>query len=192
MPEARSVPMLQGERIWLRPLEERDLEAHRRSCADRDIASLAGFPHPLSETNVRRWFEQASVQHGTDAFYFAICRTGEDVFVGTAWLWHMDLVNGNAEISMYIGDKELWGNGFGTEALHAIVDFGFGELPLERIWLKVYADNPRAQRTYLKAGFVKEGVMRHARRYRGAFTDSILMSQLREEWAASPRPKGGR
>ena len=192
MPDARNVPMLQGERIWLRPLEVRDLEAYRLACTDRDIASLAGFPHPLSETNLRRWFEQVSVQHGSDAFYFTICRMGEDAFLGTAVLWHMDLLNGHAEISMFIADKELWGHGYGTEALNALVDFGFGELPLERIWLKVYAHNPRAQKTYDKAGFVKEGVMRHARRHRGTFTDSILLSQLRDEWAASPRPKGGR
>ena len=192
MPDAPYVPMLQGERIWLRPIEERDLEAYRRACTDRDTASLAGFPHPMSETNLRRWFEQISVQHGSDAFYFTICRAGEDAFIGTVVLWHMDQVNGSAEISMFIGDKELWGQGYGTEALNALVDFGFGELPLERIWLKVYAHNPRAQKTYLKAGFVTEGVMRHARRHRGGFSDSILMSQLRDEWAASPRPKGGR
>ncbi len=192
MPDAPYVPMLQGERIWLRPIEERDLEAYRRACTDRDTASLAGFPYPMSETNLRRWFEQISVQHGSDAFYFTICRTGEDAFIGTAVLWHMDQVNGSAEVSMFIGDKELWGQGYGTEALNAVVDFGFGELPLERIWLAVYAHNPRAQKTYLKAGFVTEGVMRHARRHRGGFSDSILMSQLRDEWAASPRPKGGR
>jgi RimJ/RimL family protein N-acetyltransferase len=191
MPDARYVPMLQAERIWLRPLEERDLEAYRLACTDRDTASLAGFPHPKSETNLRRWYEQVSVQHGSDAFYFTVCRTGEDAFIGTAVLWHMDQVNGSAEISMFIGDKELWGHGYGTEALNALVDFGFGELPLERIWLKVYAHNPRAQKTYVKAGFVTEGVMRNARRHRGGFSDSILMSQLRDEWAASPRPKGG-
>ncbi len=191
MSDTHHVPMLQGERIWLRPLEERDLEAYRLACTDRDIASLAGFPHPMSETNLRRWFEGASVQHGSDAFYFAICRLGEDAFLGTAVLWHMDQVNGSAEISMFIADKELWGHGYGTEALNALVDFAFGELPLERIWLKVYAHNPRAQKTYVKAGFVKEGVLRHARRHRGGFSDSILMSQLRDEWAASPRPKGG-
>ncbi len=190
MSDTHYVPMLQGERIWLRPIEERDLEAYRLACTDRDIASLAGFSHPMSETNLRRWFEQASVQHGSDAFYFSICRLGEDAFLGTAVLWHMDQVNGSAEISMFIADKELWGHGYGTEALNALVDFAFGELPLERIWLKVYAHNPRAQKTYDKAGFVKEGVMRHARRHRGGFSDSILMSQLRDEWAASPRRKG--
>ena len=192
MPDAVHVPMLRGERIWLRPLEERDLDAHRRAASDRDIASLAGFPIPLSETNVRRWFEKASEQHGSDAFHFAICLAGDDAFVGLSSLWHMDHINGSAEISMYIGDKELWGKGYGTEALNAVVDFGFGELPLERIWLAVYSHNPRAQKTYVKAGFVTEGVMRHARRHRGGFSDSILMSQLRDEWAASPRPKGGR
>ena len=93
------------------------------------------------------------------------------------------------EFSIFIADKELWGKGYGTEALHAMLDFGFGELPLERIWLKVNSDNARAIASYTKAAFVKEGVLRHDRRHRGRFVDTVLMSLLREEWAASPRPK---
>jgi RimJ/RimL family protein N-acetyltransferase len=57
-------------------------------------------------------------------------------------------------------------------------------LNLNRIALKVYADNPRAIRTYEKAGFVHEGKMRAAVFKRGKFGDVHMMSILRGEWEA--------
>jgi len=77
--------------------------------------------------------------------------------------------------------------GYGTDALRAICDFGFGQLRLERIELDVYETNLRAIRSYEKAAFVTEGVLRHAQFADGAFQDLRRMSLLREEWAAQPQ-----
>src|SRR5919204_307317 len=71
-----------------------------------------------------------------------------------------------------------------------ICDFGFGELRLERIWLDVYAPNLRAQRSYEKAGFLREGTMRRALFKRGEYADVHRMSLLRSEWRAMPRRAG--
>jgi RimJ/RimL family protein N-acetyltransferase len=73
--------------------------------------------------------------------------------------------------------------------LHAICDFGFGQLRLERIELDVYALNRRAQRSYEKAGFRLEGTLRHAHFADGQFQDVLRMAQLRDEWLALERPK---
>ena len=60
------------------------------------------------------------------------------------------------------GDEAEWGivmtqkmqnKGYGTEALTRSVEYGFGELELRRIYLAVYADNPRAIHVYEKCGF---------------------------------------
>ena len=55
------------------------------------------------------------------------------------------------------------GKGYGTDAVRALVDFGFAELRLERVWLEVGTENPRAQRAYEKAGFIREATLRHDR-----------------------------
>jgi len=97
--------------------------------------------------------------------------------------------DGNASFGISIGEKAEWSKGYGTDALRAICDFGFGQLRLERIELDVYEPNRRAQRSYEKAGFVKEGVLRHSHFSDGRFHDVLRMSLLREEWASQPRPR---
>ena len=86
-------------------------------------------------------------------------------------LVELDRRNGSAELGIFIGEADEWGKGYGTDAVNAIVDFGFGELRLERIWLNVWTENDRARRAYEKAGFVHEGTLRHDRYEGGRFTE---------------------
>lgn len=86
-----------------------------------------------------------------------------------------------------IGEPSLWGQGLGTDAVNALVDFAFGQLRMERVWLDTDESNTRAQAAYRKAGFTEEGRLRHAWFRNGQWTDDIRMSLLRDEWAALPR-----
>jgi RimJ/RimL family protein N-acetyltransferase len=54
-----------------------------------------------------------------------------------------------------------------------------------RVWLDTFTWNHRAQRAYLAAGFVREGVLRDALRKKGRFESLIVMSILRPEWEAA-------
>ncbi len=72
-------------------------------------------------------------------------------------------------------------------ALNCLVDFGFGELRLERIYLHVFDYNARAQRSYEKAGFRTDAVLRRHRFHRGEHHDVHLMSILRGDWLAMDR-----
>ena len=81
-----------------------------------------------------------------------------------------------------IGAKQHWDQGYGSEALGLMVQHGFGTLNLNRISLRVFADNPRAMRSYEKAGFVQEGRLREAHYHDGAYVDVLVMSMLRSEW----------
>jgi len=58
----------------------------------------------------------------------------------------------------------------------------FETLNLNRAYLRVYAENLRAKRSYEKAGFVEEGRLREAVYKHGKYDDVILMSVLRSEW----------
>ncbi len=62
--------------------------------------------------------------------------------------------------------------------------FAFEQLGLNRVELEVYAFNPRAVRTYEKAGFRRDGVRRQALYRDGKFHDIYLMGILREDWDA--------
>jgi ribosomal protein S18 acetylase RimI-like enzyme len=77
------------------------------------------------------------------------------------------------------------GEGVGTAFLSLVLDEGFGRLGAERLYLDCFADNARAQRTYLKLGFTRDGVLRKAYRGRdGTRADLVLMAILKSEWEA--------
>lgn len=182
-------PTLRGERIFLRPAERSDLPAFVRWFADGETTRYLMARAPFSAAAEERWFEQMTEKQGTTDWLFVICLLEDDRPIGTAGLHNVDLENGHAAFGISIGEKAEWDKGYGTDALRAICDFGFGQLRLERIWLEVYAPNTRAQRSYQKAGFVVEGVRRHAHFGDGQYLDVMVMAQLRDEWLAQPHRK---
>ncbi len=105
--------------------------------------------------------------------------------VGNCGLFGIEWNNRAAEFGIFIGDKSVWGKGYGTDAARLVLRHGFETLNLNRIFLRVYEDNPRAMHTYEKAGFVPEGRMRQAVYRNGEYKDVLLMSTLRSEWDSS-------
>ncbi len=180
------MPMLRGEHVWLRPIEKADvLEA---PMDDQEMAHFAGFKSPFGRESQERWFDKMLAQLGDSSFQFVICALGSREGIGGCGLRAIDRVTGDAEVSIFMF-RGSWGRGLGTDAVNALLDLGFGELRLERIYLHVFDYNPRAIRSYEKSGFVREALLRRARWHRGAHHDVILMAVLRSEWEALPRKR---
>jgi RimJ/RimL family protein N-acetyltransferase len=179
--------MLRGERTYLRPAERSDIPIFVRWLNDAETSGFLSLRAPLSEPLEEKWFERMLESQGKDAYHFVICRHDDDAPIGTIGLFSMDSTNGNAGIGISIGERQLWGKGYGTDAMFALLDFGFGELRLERLWLEVYEFNARARRSYEKCGFVLEGTARKAIFRHGRHHDVHLMAILRDEWAAQQR-----
>lgn len=76
------------------------------------------------------------------------------------------------------------GKGLGGFMTAAVRDFAFGTLGLHRLELDVFSFNPRAEQTYLRAGFRREGVLREAVRDGDGYGDDILMAMLETDWQA--------
>ena len=139
---------------------------------------------------VQARIERLAKDQGDSLYNFVICLLADERPIGEVMLADVDRRNGSAEVGIFIGEPEEWGKGYGTEALRALVDFGFGELRLERIWLEVWTENARARRAYEKAGFALEGTIRNDRYEFGVLTSGDIMSVLRDEWLAPPHPGG--
>jgi len=183
------LPLIRGERIFLRPAERSDLTTFVRWFADAEMSGFLGMRAPFSEAMEEQWFTHMLETQGKDAYHFVMCRMDNGQAIGTISLFRLDHVNGSAGVGISIGEKSLWGRGYGTDAMFALLDFGFGQLRLERIWLEVYDFNTRAQRSYEKAGFVVEGTQRHANYRLGHHQDVLLMAILRDEWQAQDRKR---
>jgi len=185
---ARPVRGVRGTLVYLRPREAGDGELVHAWYQDTRISTLMGdLPRSLSWRRNR--YEALLSEEATDTYFFIICRLEDDVPVGRMDLFSIDRQNGSAAFGLAIGDPALWGKGYGSDAVNAIMDFAFGQLRLERLWLDTDDHNHRAQAVYAKAGFVREGVFRRAFYQDGAWSDDVRMAILREEWQALSRPK---
>ena len=183
------LPVVRGERVYLRAADRQDLPSFVRWFNDAETMSFIAQRMPMSQSGEEMWFNDLLAHQGKDRFHFAICRLEDSRLIGVTDFFAVDMVNGNAGIGITIGESELRGQGYGTDAMNALLDFGFGQLRLERLWLEVYDFNARGRRSYEKAGFTLEGVQRHAIFKNGRYVDVHLMSILREEWSALPRKK---
>jgi diamine N-acetyltransferase len=183
------LPIIRAQRVYLRPSERSDLPLFVQWLNDAETKHHLALRSPISNAMEEKWFDQAVERQGRDQYHFVICLIDDGRPIGATDLREINLEDGHAAFGIVIGEKGEWNRGYGTEALIAICDFGFGQLRLERIELDVYVDNARARRSYEKAGFQVEGTLRHAHFADGRFTDVVRMSMLRDEWIAQERPK---
>ena len=185
-------PVIHGRLTFLRPAERADVPTMVRWFNDVETTRYLNARAPMGQALEERWFEEMLARQGQSDWFFLICRLVDGKAMGTIGLFDLDLTNGSAGIGITIAERSELGKGLGTDALESLLDFGFGRLRLERMWLDVYDFNERAVASYRKAGFTQEGVARHGAYRDGRWVDVIAMSILRDEWdarrAAAPFP----
>jgi len=116
-------------------------------------------------------------------FYFSIRILEGDVQIGDVGLGVVSWSSRDAFVGIGIGERAFWGKGYGTDAMQVALRYAFQELNLRRVTLNTFAYNPRAIRSYEKAGFSHEGRVRGALSKDGNRYDVLYMGILREEWA---------
>ena len=82
----------------------------------------------------------------------------------------------------YLVKPESWGNGVATGAVRQLLDFGFGELGLHRVWATCLPENPASARVLEKLGMRKEGFIINNLKIHGVWKSSCLYAMLAEEW----------
>lgn len=86
-----------------------------------------------------------------------------------------------ATLVVMIGSDHV-DRGYGTDAVRLLTKYGFREMGLNRIEIRVLAFNERARAVYRKIGYLEEGVRREAIFHDGCFHDEVLMSALARDW----------
>lgn len=176
--------MFRGEKVQLAAVQREYLPKYVEWLNDWEIAQFLnpGIPVPFNLEDETDWFENR--RKSKESFVFAILTLDENKLIGNCGLHNIDFKNRKAVFGIFIGDKNYWSQGYGTDATKTMLRFAFEELGLNLVELEVYAFNPRAIRCYEKAGFRRSGTHRQGLYRNGKFHDEYLMSILREEWDA--------
>ncbi len=166
----------------LRPWHDSDAKslchhANNKRVADqlRDL-----FPHPYTRTDAKKWIELVKSMNNPEK-YFAIEVDGEAVG-SIAITLKLDVYRMNAEIGYFLGEQ-YWGRGIITEALKAIVQYGFESFDIIRIYAEPYADNLASRRALEKAGFRHEATFRKNIIKNEEIKDSCIYAILKDDWA---------
>ena len=174
---------IEGERVILRRHAPDNLAAFQRWYSDPDVARLTRYQEgPMSGAEIERFFRTRVLDEGSLALAIHVRATNR--LIGTCALSQLDGDNGSALFHITIGEKDAWGQGYGTEATELMLRHAFERLRLHRLALSVFAFNERGIRSYRKVGFVLEGRAREAIWRDGRFWDELQMSLLGHEWAA--------
>ncbi|MHA2185274.1 MAG: GNAT family N-acetyltransferase [Promethearchaeota archaeon] len=171
--------MLKGERIILGPIKREYIESYLKWLNDTELTQFLNIYRPLTRMEEEDWVENLKNRNDTIAFSINLL---DNTHIGNCGIHQIDWKNTIAEVGIMIGEKELQGKGYGTEAMKLLINYAFKSVNLNRIQLRVYDFNIRAIQSYKKVGFIEEGRMRKAIFINGEYHDVLLMSILREEW----------
>ena len=171
--------------VRLRALVSSDLERLRSFVNDPDVLHQSNTFRPISDTQQEQWWKHAMAD--AHASWFGIETVADQALIGTCCLVDHEPIARHAELRIRIGARDAWGKSFGRQACEQLVDFGFAQLNLNRIWLRVAAGHARARSVYTKLGFVVEGELRNAVYLAGKFENLVLMGLLRDEWSPGDR-----
>jgi diamine N-acetyltransferase len=175
--------MIVGVRIRLRAAERADLPLFVLWLNDPEVRLGLELFLPFSLVEEERWYERMLDSPAAE-HVLVIEANDQDTWraIGTCGLHNIDWRARAAEAGISIGDKTCWNLGYGTDVMRLLLQHGFDTLNLNRVYLRVFANNLRAIRCYEKAGFVLEGRLRQAHFQNGEYLDILLMSVLRSEW----------
>jgi RimJ/RimL family protein N-acetyltransferase len=180
--------MLRGEMVLLTP-EDPELRAKNFSRWGQDTEWLRLLdtdpPRLPSEKKWKEWLEKDLEKSESNDIFFSIHPHGGDTMIGFIGFFDLFMHHGDTLVAIALGEREYWGKGYGTDAMRVILRYGFNELNLRRVGLIVFEYNPRAIRSYEKAGFIPEGRIRGPILREGRRWDFFYMGILRDEWLAN-------
>ena len=156
----RGTLVRKGRLVSLRTHVPANREAFQRWYADREIAELLRHDlEPLTPTQSRGYFDTFILPSSARGTCFAIHERKSKRLIGTTAL--TDRVSGRNGVSalfrIVIGEKDVWGRGYGTEATRLMAEEAFDNMELSEIRLEVFSHNVRAIAAYSRVGFEVTG-----------------------------------
>ena len=178
--------MLQGEKIFLRPFEESDIENTVKWLNNVELGALIDRVVPTTVKERKEWFH--AISRDKTAVTFAIDLTENNKHIGNCGLIYIDTRSRRAQFWIYLIDKYT-GQGLGKDVVKLILDYAFQSLNLNRVYLYVVSTNTRALKFYQKIGFKIEGTFRQHIYLKGNYVDAIWLGILKNDYY-SPRSPG--
>lgn len=168
--------VLTGSRTRLRPFRDDDLDPLWELLCNEEVRRLTGTHGRFSRDVSDRWYRSRGETN--DRLDLAVADVQTDRCIGEVVLHELDAPNRSCGFRIALLGPAVFGQGYGTEATHLMLDHAFTTVGLHRVELEVFDFNLRARQVYEKLGFVTEGVRREVLRWDGGYHDAVVMGIL--------------
>lgn len=170
------LPRITGARVVLRPITDADTEHIVTWRNTPSVVQNFIFRQPFTAEMHRNWLATKVATGQVVQYIIEEKNTGRPV--GSVYYRDVDAQNHSAEYGIFIGEEDARGKGYGTETARLFTEFGFTQLGLHRISLRLLAENLPARRSYEKAGFREEGIFHDMVLLDGSYRDIVFMAKL--------------
>jgi ribosomal-protein-alanine N-acetyltransferase len=175
-------PILVTKRLILRDLQPSDATD---VLVFRGDSIVQKYDDPIIHTDAeaRLFIDELHAEYNNqEGISWAVTLKKQDVVIGAFGLHHWDRFHRRAEAGYGLA-RAYWGQGIGSEALRAIIQFGYDQMNLNRIYARTIADNHESVRLLERLGFQLEGIQReHSWEEDGTFHDSAIYGLLAREF----------
>lgn len=165
-----------GENILLRLMNENDTDDIIKWRNSESVRKNFIYQGLFTRESHEAWIEK--MVKTDKVVQFIIIDKRIEKSVGSVYLRDIDVINNKAEYGIFIGEEDARGKGIGTEAAKLIINYGFQTLKLNKIFLRVLADNYSAIKSYKNAGFEEEGLFKQDIFINGKYFDLVFMALL--------------
>ena len=174
--------MIKGKKVYLDAIEVEDLELLREWRNLPEFKKCFREYREINSDMQKLWYDN-KVVNDNQTIMFAIRSNDNQELVGCCGLCYINWVNRNADLSLYIGKDKAYidDRGLAEESCQLLLDYGFKELGLRKVWTEIYEFDQKKYQLYHKLGFHDDGILRSQYYYDGTWWDSYILSLLDEE-----------
>jgi len=179
------VPGIRGPRVRLVPFEREYIDHVLRWFNDPEVTRYTKRVMPLTRLAEEKYVERMA--ESKDDVVWTVFDENESP-IGVSGIHRIDWMNRSGRTGTVIGERSVWGKGYGAEIMVVRTGWAFEELGLHRLQSECYADNLASRRCLEKAGYKLFGTARKRMWRRGAWHDLHFLEILEEEWFAAHPP----
>ena len=172
--------MLKGKRVYLRLLSQEDLKDRVTWINDEENIQTLLFDWPTSIEKTQKWFSNVVLDESK--LNLSIIDIESNELVGMTGLLNIDRINHHAQLYITIGNKKYRGRHLPDEVIPLVLEYGFTELELKKIYLYTLPNNERGRHVYERNGFKQDGILRQQVYCRGKQQDLYVHSILKAEF----------
>lgn len=150
---------------------------------DPEVTQYLKRYQPMALNAEREYLENMHKRSDTDASFVILAHHNAALIpIGMMGLHRINHKDGLATTGAFIGSKDHWSKGLGTDAKMLLLKYAFDSLNLRKISSRVHDFNGRSQRYNEKCGYKVEGLLKQHHFVNGEYRDEILMATFREDF----------